>query len=102
MKAIHRALAAALLLLAIPASGWSGHDRLRNEVRQLHTYLHDHPKISSELRDKPSLVNNKKYLAKHPELAKFLKRHPRVKQEIVNHPARVFGSYYRDNARWRH
>ena len=84
-----------LLFLAEPVLGEQ--DRLRNEVRQFHTFLQSHPKVASELQNNPKLVNSKKYLDKHDDLKTFLKRHPRVKQEIVNHPARVFGNYYRED-----
>jgi len=70
-------------------------DRLRTEVRQFHTFLQNHPKVSTELRTNPKLVNSKRYLDQHDDLEKFLQRHPRIKQEIVNHPSRVFGNYYR-------
>ena len=93
----------ALALLAPAEPAWSDHDRLRNEVRQFHSFLQSHPNVSSELRSNPKLVNSKRYLGKHDDLESFLKRHPRVKQEIVNHPARVFGNYYReDHPRWSH
>ncbi len=92
---------AALLATAAPA--WSDHDHLRNEVRQFHTFLQEHPKVATELRNNPSLANSKKYLKKHDDLEKFFKRHPSVQREVVNHPQRVFGKYYRgDHARWRH
>ena len=82
---------------------WSDHDRVRNEIRQFHNFLQDHPKVSTELRNNPNLVNSRRYLDRHDDLEKFLKRHPDVKREIVNHPNRVFGRYYReDHARWRH
>ena len=89
-------------IVATP-SAWSDHDRVRNEVRQFHDFLQDHPKVSTELRNNPNLVNSRRYLNQHDDLEKFLKRHPDVKREILNHPSRVFGRYYReDNARWRH
>ncbi len=95
------AVALTFWLSAIPA--WSDHDRMRNEIRRFHALLQDHPKVSTELRHNPKLVNSKKYLDKHGDLEKFLKRHPGVKREIVNHPVRVFGQYYReDHSRWRH
>jgi len=85
------------------ATAWSDHDRVRNEIRQFHNFLQDHPKVSTELRNNPNLVNSKRYLDRHDDLEKFLKRHPDVKREIVSHPNRVFGRYYReDHARWRH
>ena len=100
-SALVLALALALSFFAAAAPAWSDHDQIRNEVRQFHDFLADHPKVSTELRANPNLVNSKKYLAKHEELEKFLKRHPAVRAEIVNHPRRVFGSYYRaGQARW--
>ena len=97
------ALALALSFLATAAPAWSDHDQVRNEVRRFHDFLQDHPKVSTELRANPNLVNSKKYLAKHDDLEKFLKRHPTVRTEIVNHPNRVFGRYYReDHAGWHH
>jgi len=93
----------ALSFFAAAKPAWSDHDQVRNEIRQFHDFLQDHPKVSTELRGNPNLVNSKKYLAKHDDLAKFLKRHPTVKTEIVNRPNRVFGRYYReDHARWYH
>jgi len=77
----------------MPSPVWSN---LRDEVRQFQLFLQDHPKVSTELRNNPNLVNNKKYLDKHDDLAKFLKRHPSVKSEIVHHPSRVFGRSNRD------
>jgi hypothetical protein len=84
-------------------AAWGDHGHLRDEIRQFHDFLAEHPKVSTELRLNPNLVNSKKYLNKHEDLEKFLKRHPEVKREIVNHPRRVFGNYYRrDHAYWGH
>jgi len=108
-RGVMRALGAGLLFVLTlglsfhvgPNVAWSDHGRLRDEIRQFHNFLADHPKVSTELRLNPNLVNSKKYLKKHEDLAKFLKRHPEVKREIVNHPNRVFGRYYRqDHAGW--
>ena len=84
--------------ILVPSAVWGN---LRDEVRQFHTFLQDHPKVSTELRNNPKLVNSKKYLDKHDDLEKFFKRHPAVKNEILHHPSRVFGSYYRDERRYR-
>jgi len=94
---ISLSLALACVVFAAPA--WSDHDRLRNEVRQFHRFLQNHPKVKDDLRNNPKLVNNKKYLDKHDDLENFLKRYPRVSQEIVNHPSQVFGTYYEENHR---
>ena len=93
------ALTLALSVLGTPGAAWSS---LRDEMRQFHDFLQDHPKVSTELRNNPNLVNSKKYLDKHEDLAKFLKRHPAVKREIVDHPRRAFSRYYVDDHRWAH
>ena len=93
-------LTLALSVLGTPGAAWS---TLRDEMRQFHDFLQDHPKVSTELRNNPNLVNSKKYLDKHEDLAKFLKRHPAVKREIVDHPRRAFGRYYvDDHSGWAH
>lgn len=89
-------LTLALSVLGTPGAAWSN---LRDEMRQFHDFLQDHPKVSTELRNNPNLVNSKKYLNKHDDLEKFLKRHPAVKREIVDHPRRAFGRYYQDDRR---
>lgn len=97
----HRYIVSAALILTLllsvlgtPGAAWSS---LRDEMRQFHDFLNEHPKVSTELRNNPRLVNNKKYLDKHDDLEKFLKRHPAVKREVLNHPSRAFGRYYRDD-----
>ena len=86
------------LVFIVPSTAWSS---LRDEVRQFHLFLRDHPKVSTELRNNPRLANDKKYLDKHDDLEKFLKRHPSVRSEIVHHPSRVFGRYYSDERNHR-
>jgi len=89
-----------LSVLGTPGAAWSS---LRDEVRQFHDFLQDHPKVSTELHANPNLVSSKRYLDKHDDLEKFLKRHPSVKREIIEHPSRVFGRYYRDDhPYWAH
>jgi mRNA-degrading endonuclease HigB of HigAB toxin-antitoxin module len=92
-------LSFAVALLAVTPAAWS---TVRSEVNQLQDFLQSHPKISTELRANPNLVNNKRYLDKHDDLAKFMKRHPEAKRELVNHPSRVFGNYYRKQAHVSH
>jgi len=102
MRRLLTTLFAGMLVTAValsaPSPAWSN---LRDEVRQFHVFLQDHPKVSTELRNNPNLVNNKKYLDKHDDLEKFLKLHPSVKSEIVHHPSQVFGRSYRDRGNHR-
>jgi hypothetical protein len=93
-------LTLALSVLGTPGAAWSN---LRDEMRQFHDFLQDHPKVSAELRNNPNLVTSKKYLDKHDDLERFLKRHPAVKREILDHPRRAFGRYYYDDRpSWAH
>jgi hypothetical protein len=93
-------LTLALSVLGTPGAAWSN---LRDEMRQFHDFLQDHPKVSTELRNNPNLVTSKKYLDKHDDLERFLKRHPAVKREILDHPRRTFGRYYYDDRpSWAH
>ena len=95
------AFTVALAFFATTAPAWSNHDQVRSEIRQFHDFLRDHPKVSTELRSNPKLVNSKNYLAKHDDLEKFLKRHPNVKRELINHPSHIFDNYYHaDQALW--
>ena len=94
---------AIISLINVASPAWSNHEHLRNEVNLFQDLLRSQPKVSTALRANPKLVNNKKYLDKHDELAKFLQLHPDVKRELVNHPSRIFGNYYRgDQGYWNH
>jgi len=87
VKVFFAGLITAALLFLAPGTGWGN---LRDEIQQFHVFLRDHPKLSTELRTNPNLVNNRKYLEKHDDLEKFLKRYPAVKNELLRHPRRVF------------
>jgi hypothetical protein len=84
-------LTLALTILGTPGAAWSS---LRDDIREFHMFLRDHPRISSELRANPNLVNNRRYMDDRDELARFLRRRPGLRQEIAYNPDRVFGRYY--------
>ena len=84
----------AFALLAVPGSAWSS---LRDDIREFHMFLQDHPRISSELRRNPNLVNSRRYMDERDELARFLRRRPALRQEIVYNPDRVFSRSYSSN-----
>jgi hypothetical protein len=83
-------LALALSILGAPGAAWSS---LRDDIREFHLFLRDHPRISSELRANPNLVYNRRYMDQRYELARFLWRRPGLRQEIASNPGRVFGRY---------
>ena len=93
------ALILTMFLLGMSGPAWSDYGQMRDEVGQFHAFMVKHPSVSADLQANPQLVNDRKYLDKHPEVKKFLKQHPAVQQEIAQHPRRVFGRYYIDDRR---
>jgi hypothetical protein len=93
-------LALALSLFAAPGIAWSG---IRDDVRDLHSFLRDHPRISSDVRGNPSLMNSRRYLDQHEDLARFLRHRPALRDEVRVNPHRVLGNYdrYDRYGRWR-
>lgn len=49
-------------------------------------YLDHHPGVARQLSQHPGLVDNKQYMASHPQLAGYLKSHPEVRKDIKEHP----------------
>ena len=84
-------LTVALSLLGTAGAAWSN---MRDDIREFHMFLRDHPRISSELRTNPNLVYNRRYMDDRDELARFLRRRPGLRQEIASNPDRVFGRSY--------
>jgi uncharacterized protein YneF (UPF0154 family) len=66
--------------------------QMQEEINSFHSFLNEHPKISTELQANPALAGNKKYLDKHEDLKKYFKQHPAMQNEVINHPRNVFAS----------
>ena len=49
-------------------------------------YMDHHPGVARQLSQHPGLVDNKQYMASHPQLANYLKSHPEVRKDIKEHP----------------
>ena len=60
----------------------------RPELRNFDRFLDEHPNVTKELNNNPSLINNPAWLARHPQLQTFLKNHPGVREEIKENPGR--------------
>ena len=52
------------------------------ELKTFEKFLDSHPSIADELSKDPSLIDDQKYLAKHPDLEQFLKTHPGLQREL--------------------
>ena len=86
-----RSLALSLVLgLSISASGaWAQDDLTRGELRNLHQFLENHPRVAQDLRNNPSLANDRRWVTRHDELNDFLRDNPRIRRELRENPNRV-------------
>lgn len=74
-------------------------DTKRGELTSFDGFLDNHPGINRELSKDPSLVSNRDYLDKHPELKDFLSDHPQVRQELNENPRAFMRSEHRTDNR---
>jgi hypothetical protein len=58
----------------------------REELSSMDHFLDSHPEIAEQLRKDPSLIDNRRFVADHPELQEYLQSHPRVSAEFHEHP----------------
>jgi hypothetical protein len=61
-------------------------DAMQREMASFDKYLDGHPEIAEQLRKNPSLINDKEFVERHPELQEYLQQHPRVREEISENP----------------
>jgi len=65
--------------------GWeNGHDP--HPLANTDKYLDQHPEVAQQLKQNPSLVDDRKYVDNHPGLHDFLKDHPVARTEWKSHP----------------
>ena len=89
-----------------PGQTWDN-DVNRRELRNWDWFEDRHPGIARDLRANPNLINDRIYIAHHPELRQFLRNHPGVRHEFRENP-RAFlhreRRYERHEGRegWRH
>ena len=67
-------------------------DMRRGELTSFGQFLGSHSLIAQQLSQNPSLVNNKKWLANHPEARDYLQSHPGAKQEFTQNPQAFMNS----------
>jgi hypothetical protein len=58
----------------------------RTELANMDRFLDQHPEIAEQLRKKPALLNDKKFVEHHPPLQQFLAQHPGVREEFKENP----------------
>jgi hypothetical protein len=61
-------------------------DITRRDLEGMGNFLNSHPEIAEQLRKDPSLIDNRDWVAKHPELREYLQSHPQVAEAFRAHP----------------
>jgi hypothetical protein len=64
-------------------------DITRQELQAFDRFLDSHPAIDRDVQNKPSLLEDRAYVAAHPELRDFLATHPRVREDVRQNPTRL-------------
>jgi hypothetical protein len=88
------------LTMALSAAGaWAQDDLSRRDLRNFHEFLEDHPRIAEQLRNDPSLANDRRWVSRHYDLEAFLRNQPRIREELRENPGRVMAWERNMNAR---
>jgi hypothetical protein len=61
-------------------------DTTRGELANMDRFLDSHPEIAEQVSKNPSLINDHKFVQKHPELQEYLQQHPGVREEFSENP----------------
>jgi len=64
----------------------NNNDITYHEVATMDQFLDKHPEVTEQLQKHPDLIDDKKWVANHPELQHFLADHPEVRQQFDEHP----------------
>jgi uncharacterized protein YlxP (DUF503 family) len=58
----------------------------RGEAASFGEFLGTHGTMAAQISKDPNLVNNKEFMATHPELVEFMKAHPTVQAQLQQNP----------------
>lgn len=72
------------------------HDIPRRDVAEMDHFLDSHREVAEQLRKDPALIDNREWVANHPELQEYLQKHPGVSEEFRAHPV----AFMRDEERY--
>jgi hypothetical protein len=72
-------------------AGLASHETPAEKVdsNTMDTYLINHPNVREELKNDPSLINNKQWLAQHPEVNHWMANHPQLRSAALANPNSV-------------
>jgi hypothetical protein len=95
-----KSLALSLILgLSMATAAWAQDDLTRRDLRNFHEFLENHPRVAEQLRNNPSLANDRQWVSRHDNLEAFLRNHPRIRAELRENPRRVMSWERNINAR---
>ncbi len=58
----------------------------RGEFATMDQFLDKHPEVAEQLKKDPKLIDDRKWVAGHPELQEFMASHPEIRQQFDQHP----------------
>jgi hypothetical protein len=100
LKSIALALVFGLsIALALASGGWADDNLSRSDLRTFHEFLEGHPRVATDLRNNPSLANDRRWISRHDDLEAFLRDHPQIRRELREDPGRVMAWERNFNAR---
>jgi hypothetical protein len=88
-KSLGLSLVLGLGMALVSAGAWAQDDLTRRDLRNFHEFLEDHPRIAEQLRNNPSLVNDRRWVSRHYDLEAFLRNQPEIREELRENPSRV-------------
>lgn len=56
------------------------------KLKTWNDFAAQHPKVASELANKPALINDAEYAKKHPQLGAFFSAHPEIREAMAQNP----------------
>ena len=87
------------LSMLFSVAAFAQDDLARGQLRNFHQFLEEHPRIARDLRNDPSLINDRRWVERHDELHNFLRDNPQVRRELRENPGRMMASERNFNAR---
>jgi hypothetical protein len=82
------ALATPLMAQTAVAPVNTNYGEHHQNVEGFDSYLDQHPDERKELARDPHLIDNPKYLEKHPDLQGYMHEHPHQSEAFKSHPSR--------------
>ena len=97
--ALQLLLVGAMGIVAMPQTARADNDITRGEVARFDNFLDRHPEINRDLNRNPNLINDREYVARHPELREYLGQHREIREELRENPRQFMSREHRHERR---